>query len=101
MCSPFVLFVSRRYVPPDAARGDASAALIYVGDPPMSAEFYAHGAPRHVADVAALRPLLAGATRAFFAVRAREAAQLPPDIEAHLAPVGDFGDYRLFRKRPG
>jgi 4-amino-4-deoxy-L-arabinose transferase-like glycosyltransferase len=85
----------------DTARGDASAALVYVGDPPMSAEFYGHGSPRHVSDVAALRPLLAGATQTFFAVRAREAAHLPADIDARLAPVGDFGGYRLFRKRAG
>ena len=85
----------------EAARGDTSAPLVYVGDPPMSAEFYAQGSPRHVADVAALRPLLAGAARPFVAVRAREAAQLPSDIEARLAPIGDFGAYRLFRTHPG
>jgi 4-amino-4-deoxy-L-arabinose transferase-like glycosyltransferase len=85
----------------DAARGDAAAPLVYVGDPPMSAEFYAHGTPRNVVDVAALRLLLAGATEAFLAVRAREVGALPPDIQARLAPIGDFGDYRLFRKRSG
>jgi hypothetical protein len=83
----------------DAARGDAATPLVYVGDPPMSAKFYAHGTPRHVADVAALRPLLAVAADAFLAVRTSEVDRLPPEIRARLVPIGDFGDYSLFRKR--
>ena len=79
-------------------RGSASERLIYVGQRPVSAEFYARGRLLKVADVAALAPYLDDAPADFIVLRARDLAEMPAATRARLVPLGDFGEYRLFRE---
>jgi 4-amino-4-deoxy-L-arabinose transferase-like glycosyltransferase len=84
----------------DAQRGGASGRLIYVGQRPVSAEFYARGKLLKLADVAALAPFLDDDAADFIVLRARDLADLPEATRARLAPLGEFGEYRLFREAP-
>ena len=84
----------------EAQRRDASERLIYAGQRPVSAEFYARGRLLKVADVAALAPYLEDAPADFIVLRARDLAQVPDAMRARLLPLGEFGEYRLFREGP-
>ena len=81
-----------------AQRGSAAERLIYVGQRPVSAEFYARGKLLKLADVAALAPYLDDGIADFIVLRARDVADLPEATRARLAPLGEFGEYRLFRE---
>jgi 4-amino-4-deoxy-L-arabinose transferase-like glycosyltransferase len=84
----------------DAQRGAAGERLLYAGAPPPSADFYSRGKAVHVPDVDALVPLLEDPAADFVGIRARDLPRLPDAIRARLAPVGEFGDYRLLREAP-
>ena len=83
----------------DTLRGGPSERLIYVGQRPVSAEFYARGKLVRVADPAALRPYLDDAPADFVVLRVRDLAALPDEIRSRLTPLGEFGEYRLFREK--
>jgi len=82
----------------DARRGGPAERLVYVGQRPVSAEFYARGKVVTVPDAAALAPYLDDATADFVVFRAQDLAALPAEARARLAPLGEFGEYRLFRE---
>ena len=84
----------------DALRDNPAQQLIYVGQRPPSADFYARGRLRLVRDPAELAPYLADANRDFFALRSSQVPLLSPAARAGLAPLGDYGEYRLFREAP-
>jgi 4-amino-4-deoxy-L-arabinose transferase-like glycosyltransferase len=83
-----------------ARRGNSAERLVYVGQRPPSAEFYARGKALKVPDAAALAPYLADANADFFVFRAKDLDALPAATRARLAPLGEFGDYRLLRELP-
>ena len=84
-----------------AHRSSAGERLIYVGQRPVSAEFYARGKLLKLADVGALAPYLDDATADFIVLRARDLAELPDATRARLVPLGEFGEYQLFREKTG
>ena len=83
-----------------ARRGSPAERLIYVGQRPVSAEFYARGRLVKVADTAALAPYLDDAIPDFLVFRAKDLDAVPATTRARLAPLGEFGEYRLFRELP-
>jgi 4-amino-4-deoxy-L-arabinose transferase-like glycosyltransferase len=84
----------------EAQRADPQARLVYVGDEPVSAEFYTHGKAERVAHPAALAPYFADAHRDFFAVRDDDFARFAAADRARLLPVATFGKFRLFTEAP-
>ena len=84
----------------EARREDASERLIYVGQRPMSAEFYTRGQMISVADVAALEPYVADQPADFIVLRNDELAALPAATRSALSLVGQFGESRLYREKP-
>ena len=84
----------------EAQRDDPRARLVYVGDEPVSAEFYTHGKAKRVANVVALAPYFADAHRDFFAVRDDDFAQYAAADRARLLPVASFGKFLLFTEAP-
>ena len=84
----------------EAARADPRARLVYVGDEPVSAEFYTQGKAERVAHPAALAPYFADAHRDFFAVRDDDFAQFPAADRARMLPVATFGKFQLFAEAP-
>jgi 4-amino-4-deoxy-L-arabinose transferase-like glycosyltransferase len=85
----------------EARRDSPAERLVYVGQRPVSAEFYTRGRLVKVDDAAALAPFLGDGHADFFVFRARDVAALPAALRARLAPLGEFGEYRLFRELPG
>ena len=85
----------------ESVRGGAQGRLVYLGTRPYSAEFYSGGRAVRVADVAALQPYLRDATADFIAVPVRDVDALPESIRTRLSPLGEFGEFRLFRESLG
>jgi 4-amino-4-deoxy-L-arabinose transferase-like glycosyltransferase len=83
-----------------AQRGDATGRLVYVGDAPVSAEFYTGGTAKRAPDGAALSAYLADPPLDFFAIRKGDSAKLAPEQRTRLAAVGRFGDFDLYRELP-
>ena len=83
-----------------AQRSGTDQRLVYMTQQPVSALFYSQGAATKVADAAALAPYLADPPADFYVLRERDLATLPAEVRARLAPLGDFGEYRLFREVP-
>lgn len=83
-----------------AQRTSADQRLVYMTQQPVSALFYSQGTAAKVADVAELAPYLADPPADFYAMRERDAATLPAAVRGRLAPLGNFGEYRLFRELP-
>jgi len=83
----------------ETLRDSAAERLIYVGQRPVSAEFYARGKLLKVGDAAALAPHLDDARGDFIVLRARDFAELPAETRARLTPLGEFGEYRLLREK--
>lgn len=84
----------------EATRASAGDRLVYVGQRPVSAEFYARGKTVKVPDVAALAPYLDDAAADFIVVRANDLKALPDAVRVRLAPVGEFGEYQLLHEMP-
>ena len=84
----------------EAGRADPRARLVYIGDEPVSAEFYTHGKAERVANVEALAPYFADGHRDFFAVRDDDLARFPAGDRARLLPVATFGTFQLLTEAP-
>jgi len=85
----------------EAQRAHAGERLIYVAQAPISADFYSRGKALRVPNAAALLPYLADANADFVVIRQRDLDSLPAGVRARLAPLGNFGEYRLLREAPG
>jgi len=85
----------------EAARGAGTGRLIYVGQRPESAQFYAHGKLVKVDSAAALRPYLDDDVADFFVIREREWRELPDADRQRLQPLRTYGEYRLVREPAG
>ncbi len=85
----------------ESARGATRGRLLYLGTRPYSAEFYSGGRAVRVEDVAALQPYLRDTTADFIAVPVRDVDALPESIRTRLSPLGEFGEFRLFRESLG
>ncbi len=85
----------RKYV---ATRADAGDRLVYVGQRPISAEFYAAGKAVRVADANALAVYRATPNADFFAVRESDLRGWSDVDRAQLTELGKFGEYRLLRE---
>jgi 4-amino-4-deoxy-L-arabinose transferase-like glycosyltransferase len=84
----------------EAQRQDAGQRLVYLGDVPVSADFYSGGQARHATDGAKFTSYLADGPRDFFAMRDRDAARLSAEQRAQLAAIGRFGEFVLYRELP-
>ena len=82
----------------EAQRTDPGQRLVYLGDEPVSAEFYSNGKAHRVSDAAALAPYLADAPADFFAMRDDDLSRLPPADRARLSPLAEYGKFRLLRE---
>ncbi len=83
-----------------AMRTSDADRLVYVGQRPISAEFYAGGKAVKVDDVKALAVYRASPEADFFAVREGDLAAWSEADRAGLVPLGNFGEYRLLRESP-
>ncbi len=83
-----------------AARASDADRLVYVGQRPISAEFYASGKAVKVQDVNALAKYRASPGSDFFAVRDGDLKAWSEADRAGLMEVGKFGEYRLLRETP-
>ncbi len=81
------------------SRGNDHSRLVYLGQRPASAEFYARGKAEKVTDAAGLAPYRADAAADFVVARAKDLEALPAATRAGLAMIGVFGEYRLLRER--
>jgi 4-amino-4-deoxy-L-arabinose transferase-like glycosyltransferase len=84
----------------EATRADDGDRLVYVGQRPISAEFYTGGKAVKVADANALAPYRASPGADFFAVRDRDLRNWTVADRAGLTELGTFGEYRLLREAP-
>jgi hypothetical protein len=84
----------------EAQRHDPGERLVYLGDLPVSADFYTGGKARRATDGATLASYLADAPRDFFAIRERDADRLSPAQRTQLAAMGRFGEFDLYREVP-
>ena len=87
----------RTYETTSANEGDR---LVYVGQRPISAEFYARGKALKVADAKALAVFRASPNADFFAVREGDLRAWSAEDRAGLTELGRFGEYRLLRETP-
>jgi 4-amino-4-deoxy-L-arabinose transferase-like glycosyltransferase len=84
----------------ESTRAGTSDRLIYVGQRPISGEFYSGGKSVKAANVSALAAYRASPNADFFAVRASELATWSEAERAGLLPLGEYGEYRLLREAP-
>jgi 4-amino-4-deoxy-L-arabinose transferase-like glycosyltransferase len=82
----------------EAQRKDPAQRLVYVGDEPVSAEFYTGGKAERAGDGPPLAAYFDDAPLDFFAVRTRDAAKLSPEQRTQLAAIGRFGEFDLYRE---
>jgi hypothetical protein len=85
----------RTYVTTRASDGDR---LVFVGQRPISAEFYARGKAVKVEDLRALAAYRASPEADFFAVREVDLRSWSDADRAGLIDLGKFGEYRLLRE---
>jgi 4-amino-4-deoxy-L-arabinose transferase-like glycosyltransferase len=84
----------------ESTRANAGDRLVYVGQRPISAEFYAAGKAVKVADAKALAAYRTTPNADFFAVREVELRAWSAVERGGLVELGRFGDYRLLREQP-
>jgi len=84
----------------EATRASEGDRLVYVGQRPISAEFYAGGKAVKVDDAKALAEYRASPEADFFAVRERDLRKWSDADRAGLVEIGKYGEYRLFREAP-
>ena len=84
----------------EATRANADDRLVYVGQRPISAEFYAQGKAVKVEDLNALATFRASPNADFFAVRESDLRNWSPSERAGLVDLGKYGSYRLLRETP-
>jgi 4-amino-4-deoxy-L-arabinose transferase-like glycosyltransferase len=81
-----------------ATRADDGDRLVYVGQRPISAEFYAAGKAVKVDDARALAVYRASPNADYFAVRVQDLDAWTNEDRAGLEMLGRFGEYRLLRE---
>ena len=79
-----------------AARTNDTQRLVYLGETPQSAEFYARGGVANAASPAELNDFLGERRGDFYALTEEQRATLP-DARSHLVPLGQYGRYTLLR----
>ena len=84
----------------EATRASDGDKLVYVGQRPISAEFYAGGKAVKVDDARALAVYRASPNADYFAVRAQDYDRWSDADRAGLMLLGKFGEYRLLREVP-
>ena len=84
----------------DSQRTSGDQRLVYMTQQPVSALFYSRGTATKVADAAGLAPYLADLPADFYVLRERDVAALPDSVRSRLTPLGQYGEYRLFREVP-
>ena len=85
----------RTYLTTRASEADR---LVFVGQRPISAEFYARGKAVKVEDLRALAAYRASPEADFFAVREADLRNWTDADRAGLVDLGKFGEYRLLRE---
>jgi len=83
-----------------AQRSSPGSPLVYFRDRPDSAQFYALGTAQRAPDAAALHARVDAPAGAFFAIRDRDLASLPPDDRPRLEEIGSYGAFHLLHKPP-
>lgn len=83
-----------------AARESDAQRLVYLGETPQSAEFYARGRVSNAATPAELDRVLSERRGEFCALTPEQLAALP-EIRARLAPLGQYGRYTLLQEGRG
>jgi len=81
-----------------ATRASEADRLVFVGQRPISAEFYARGKAIKVEDMRALATYRASPEADFFAVRETDLRNWSDADRAGLVDLGKFGEYRLLRE---
>ena len=81
-------------------RGSESARLVFVGQRPISAEFYTSGKAVKVDGPQSLAAFRASPAADFFAVRESDLRGWTDGDRAGLLDLGKFGEYRLLREPP-
>ena len=84
----------------ESTRANDGDRLVYVGQRPISAEFYARGKAVKVENVNALARYRASPNADFFAVREGDLREWSAVDRAGLVELGTFGQYRLLRETP-
>ena len=84
----------------EATRTDQGDRLVYVGQRPISAEFYSGGKATKVDNVSALAVYRASPNADFFAVREGDLREWSDADRAGLVELGTYGPYRLLREMP-
>jgi len=84
----------------EATRASGGDRLVYVGQRPISAEFYAAGRAVKVENVDALAVYRASPDADFFAVREADLRGWSAADRAGLVELGVYGEYRLLRETP-
>ncbi len=84
----------------ETTRANEGDRLVYVGQRPISAEFYAGGKAVKVENVNALLSYRASPNADFFAVRERDLRAWSEADRAGLVELGKYGEYRLLRETP-
>ena len=84
----------------ESTRTNDGDRLVYVGQRPISAEFYARGKAVKVENVNALAPYRASSNADFFAVREGDLREWSAVDRAGLVELGTYGQYRLLRETP-
>ncbi len=84
----------------EATRASTGDQLVYVGQRPISAEFYAGGKAVKVADASALAKYRATPNADFFVVREGDLRAWSNADRAGLIELGSYGEYRLLHEAP-
>jgi 4-amino-4-deoxy-L-arabinose transferase-like glycosyltransferase len=82
----------------EATRASAGDRLVYVGQRPISAEFYAGGKAVKVENASALAVYRASPNADFLAVREGDLRGWSDADRAGLVELGTYGQYRLLRE---
>jgi 4-amino-4-deoxy-L-arabinose transferase-like glycosyltransferase len=80
-------------------RTSADARLVYLGLPPLSAEFYARGKVATAPSADALRQMIAAAGGRDFVVLTDAQRDADPALAAKLVPLARAGRYQLFQAK--
>jgi 4-amino-4-deoxy-L-arabinose transferase-like glycosyltransferase len=79
-----------------AARESDAQRLVYLGETPQSAEFYAHGRVSNAATRAELDRVLSERRGEFYALTDEQLSD-QPELRAELTPLGRYGRYTLLQ----
>jgi 4-amino-4-deoxy-L-arabinose transferase-like glycosyltransferase len=83
----------------EALRATTASQLVYLSHRPYSAEFYSRGTAKKVGTTDETMIFFNNTEQDFFTARGGDIEKLPQDLRTRLEPVGEYGDYKLFRER--